>query len=186
MPRPRPILLAPLLLVLALGCREAPHARPAAHDAPAGPVAAAPDTTYAHPSAPGFTRPTLSGDAFRLSDQRGEIVVLNFWATWCGPCRVEIPDFVQLQQELEGDVQFVGVSLDEQGFTAVRPFAERMNINYPLVTATDRIARAYGGIPYLPMTFIIDQQGRVRHLLRGVTTRSRLRPVLLEMIAETP
>ncbi len=179
-------LLVPLLLVLALGCREAPHARLAAAGAPAGPTAAAPDTTHTYPIAPDFTRPTLSGDSFRLSDQRGQIVVLNFWATWCGPCRIEIPDFIQLQQELKGEVQFVGVSLDEQGFAAVRPFAKKMNINYPLVTATDRIARAYGGIPYLPMTFLIDQQGRVRHLFSGLTTRERLRPILLEMIGETP
>lgn len=180
----RILFLAPLLLVLVLGCRTDPQAAPP--DRPDSSGSAAPDTARPYPPAPDFESITLAGDTFRLSAQRGEVVVLNFWATWCGPCRVEIPDFIQLQKELKGEVQFVGVSLDKGGADVVRPFVEKMNINYPIIVNGGAIARRYGGIPFLPATFVIGRKGRVHHLFAGLTTRERLRPILLEMIDDAP
>lgn len=134
--------------------------------------------------APDFTLPTLEGGTFDLSEHRGEVVVLNFWATWCGPCRIEIPDFVRLQEELGDEgVQFVGVSLDEAGFEVVRPFAEEFGINYPLVVDDGALAEQYGGVYGLPTTFIIDREGRVRRAVPGMMTEEMLRPMLEELLA---
>lgn len=172
------LLFAGTVLLAVLGCHKAPRAGSPALK----PVV--PDTSE-HPAAPDFARPTLEGDTLRLSEQRGKVVVLNFWATWCGPCRIEIPDFVELQNELgEESVRFVGISLDEEGFEAVRPFAKEMEINYPLVIATDRIAQAYGGVPAIPTTFILDQEGRVRYHVMGLATRDNLLPVLQDLLDE--
>src|SRR5690554_3519895 len=82
--------------------------------------------------APDFTLQTMDGEALTLSDLRGKVVVLNFWATWCPPCRYKIPYFIKFQEEFADDVVFVGVSLDQNGWDAVRPFAEELGINYPL------------------------------------------------------
>ena len=113
--------------------------------------------------APDFSLETLRGDPFRLSEHRGEVVVLNFWATWCPPCREEIPMFVDLQRELGDEgLQFVGVALERSaGPEKVRAFAEKMNINYPIGMGTGRIAKKYSGVRGLPMTFIIGPDGTV-------------------------
>lgn len=172
------LLFAGTVLLSVLGCHKAPRASTPA-------VAPVASDTADHPTAPDFTRPTLEGDTLRLSEERGKVVVLNFWATWCGPCRHEIPEFIELQDELgEDDLRIVGVSLDEEGFEAVEPFAEEMEINYPLVIGTDQIARAYGGIPAIPTTFILDQEGYVRHHVMGLATRDNLLPVLRDLLDE--
>ncbi|MDX1530308.1 MAG: TlpA disulfide reductase family protein [Rhodothermales bacterium] len=130
--------------------------------------------------APDFEGTTLRGEPFRLSDHRGEVVILNFWATWCAPCVAEIPAFVRLQDELEGaGVRFVGVSQDADGEAAVRPFAERFRINYPLLLDSDfAISRRYGGISYLPTTFVIDREGRVVRQQVGGLSRAYLLALL--------
>jgi len=136
--------------------------------------------------APDFRLPTLSGDAFHLDAHSGEVVVLNFWATWCPPCRREIPDFVQLQRELgpEG-LQFVGVALERSaGPDEVRAFADKMNINYPIGMGDGTIARKYGGVRGLPMTFVIGPDGAIRKRVPGMTTKERLRPTLTALLDE--
>ena len=137
--------------------------------------------------APDFSIETLRGDSFRLSEHRGEVVVLNFWATWCPPCREEIPMFVDLQRELgEEGLQFVGVALERSaGPEKVRAFAEKMNINYPIGMGTGRIAKKYGGVRGLPMTFIIGTDGTVEGHIPGRATESMLRPGLEALLDET-
>lgn len=138
------------------------------------------------PEAPNFTLDTLGGDTFRLRDHRGEVVVLNFWATWCPPCRREIPDFVKLQREL-GDrgLQFVGVALERSaGSEEVRAFAEKMNMNYPIGLGDGTIARKYGGVRGLPRTFVIGPEGKVRGQIPGMATESMLRPGLEKLLKE--
>lgn len=130
--------------------------------------------------APNFALKTLDGEVFRLEEHRGEVVVLNFWATWCPPCRREIPDFVSLQQDL-GDrgLQFVGVALERSaGPKKVRAFAEQMNINYPIGLGDGSIADKYGGVRGLPMTFVIGPEGNIRKRIPGMTTKDLLRPLL--------
>lgn len=126
--------------------------------------------------APEFVREQMNGETFRLADHRGEIVVVNFWATWCPPCRREIPGFIQLQHDLGAQgVTFVGVSLDETGFAAVRPYAEKMGINYPLVVGNDRLARQYGGVRALPTSFVVGPEGTVQYARPGFVPEAELR-----------
>jgi cytochrome c biogenesis protein CcmG/thiol:disulfide interchange protein DsbE len=151
---------------------------------PASPAAGQPGEARA--DAPDFALPTLSGDTFRLDDHRGEVVVLNFWATWCPPCRREIPDFVSLQKDLGGrGLQFVGVALERSaGPEQVRAFADKMNINYPIGLGDGTIAKKYGGVRGLPMTFVIGPDGEIRRHIPGMTTEDRLRPVLESLLRD--
>lgn len=136
--------------------------------------------------APDFSLNTLDGGTFRLDDQRGDVVVLNFWATWCPPCRREIPDFVSLQNDL-GDrgLQFVGVALERSaGPEEVRAFADKMNINYPIGLGDGSIAEKYGGVRGLPVTFVIGPEGTIRKHIPGMTTEDRIRPLLEALLRE--
>lgn len=136
--------------------------------------------------APDFSLDTVEGDTFRLRDHRGEVVVLNFWATWCPPCRREIPDFVTLQSDLGDEgLQFVGVALErDAGPPEVRDFADKMNINYPVGLGDGSIARKYGGVRSLPMTFVIGPKGQIQKAIPGMTTEDRIRPILEALLEE--
>jgi cytochrome c biogenesis protein CcmG/thiol:disulfide interchange protein DsbE len=127
-----------------------------------------------------FTRPAHDGSTFTLSDHRGDVVVLNFWATWCIPCLAEMPEFVRMQDELrEQDVQFVGVSQDEGGLDTIRPFAEDLGVNYPLVPDPELdISAQFGGVPVLPTTFILDRDGAIRGSAYGALDRTELLELL--------
>lgn len=135
--------------------------------------------------APDFELASLSGETFRLSEQRGKVVVINFWATWCGPCRVEIPDLIRMQEVLGSEgVQFVGISLDEEGKEIVEPFAQEANFNYPILLDDGSISEKFGGIYALPTTIIVDRKGIIQHRIPGMVTSKYLMPVLQE-IAKT-
>ncbi|MDI6792749.1 MAG: TlpA disulfide reductase family protein [bacterium] len=118
-------------------------------------------------NAPDFTLDKLEGGVLTLSDLVGKVVILDFWATWCPPCRMEIPGFVELYSKYKGKgVEIIGLSLDRQGESVVRSFAQQHQINYPLVMATPEIVMAYGGVQSIPTTFLIDRQGNIanRHI----------------------
>lgn len=147
----------------------------------------APGSPAQHPlrgkAAPDFSLKQMNGETFRLSDYRGEIVVVNFWATWCAPCRKEIPGFIALQEEwADKGVTFVGVSLDDEGFEVVRPYAEKMGINYPLVVGDDRLTKKYGGVQGLPTSFVVGPEGTVQSAHLGfwaeTELRNQLRPLM--------
>lgn len=117
-------------------------------------------------AAPAFTLPDLNGRPVSLSSFRGKIVVLNFWATWCPPCKREIPDFIDLQSAYgPKGLQIVGVALDEPD--AVKEFVAQSRMNYPVLLGTNDIAQRYGGIKGIPTTFIIDKNGKIINMFEG-------------------
>lgn len=148
-----------------------------------GLVTAACESTPAPPvgePAPDFELPDLDGSPHRLSEWRGRVVVLNFWATWCVPCLAEMPEFVRMQDELRDQgVQFVGVSHDEGGLDDIRPFAERLEINYPLLPDPEMdISAQFGGVQVLPTTFVLDREGAIRASAYGALDRAELLDLL--------
>jgi thiol-disulfide isomerase/thioredoxin len=124
-------------------------------------------TLVARTPAPNWELTDLNGKLVKFSDFRGKVIILDFWATWCGPCRVEIPHFVELQKQYEDKgLAVIGVSLDEQGPETVKKFVKQIGVNYPIVIGNHKIVEAYGGIDAIPTTFVIDRQGHIvsRHL----------------------
>ena len=112
--------------------------------------------------APDFTLKDMDGKTVRLADYKGKVVLLDFWATWCGPCKIEIPWFIELQRKnKDRGFEVLGVAMDDEGWEAVKPFAARMAINYRLVLGNDPTAQSYGGIDALPTTFLIDRSGKI-------------------------
>jgi thiol-disulfide isomerase/thioredoxin len=112
-------------------------------------------------AAPEFSVKGMDGNTVSLAAVRGKVVLLNFWATWCGPCRMEVPDLVELQKKYPERLQVIGLVVDDEEQEAVRAFAKRYSINYPIAMATNEMRFRFGGVPALPTTFIIDAQGRV-------------------------
>ena len=133
--------------------------------------------------APNFSLKNAAGQVYELKKLKGKIVVVNFWATWCGPCRAEIPAFKDVYDQYKTrGVEILGVSLDEGGWADVKPFAAKYAINYPIVLGNDKVARAYGNIQAIPTTFIIDRDGNIadRHvgLMSKFTLESKLKELL--------
>ena len=112
--------------------------------------------------APNFTLLDTEGNNVSLSDYKGKVVIINFWTTWCGPCRYEIPDLVQLYDKYNQDLIVLGISLDYDGPAVVPQFEERIGgVNYPLLYGNNNISNLYGGVTGVPTTFIIDRNMQV-------------------------
>jgi peroxiredoxin len=125
--------------------------------------------------APGWELQDLDGKIIHSSDFKGKVVVLDFWATWCPPCRAEIPGFIELQKKYQAQgLAVVGVSVDQASSDAVKSFAQKSGINYPVVLTDTKIVDAYGGIDGLPTTFIIDRTGRIVKQYLGFTEKSEI------------
>jgi peroxiredoxin len=119
--------------------------------------------------APALALKDLRGRVVRLSDYGGKVVLLNFWATWCVPCRAEAPDLVRLQRDYGGrGLQVVGVSYPPHSRRAMRRFAREFGINYPLLTGTRAAKALFTKSETLPMTIVIDRRGRVREIVEGI------------------
>ena len=126
--------------------------------------------------APAFKLSTLDGKPLSLADYKSKVILLNFWATWCGPCRAEIPDLVELQDKYKDQLQIIGLVVDDEDEDAVKKFAQRYGINYPIAMATDEVRSEYGGIPALPTSFVLDGEGRLVQKHEGLRD-----PVLYEV-----
>jgi thiol-disulfide isomerase/thioredoxin len=129
--------------------------------------ALAQEASFARRPAPDWELTDLNGKLVKLSDFRGHVLIADFWATWCAACRIEIPQFVELQKRYGNKgLTVIGVSLDEQGPEVVKKFAKRFGVNYPIVIGNEKVAQVYGGIDALPTTFVIDRKGRIvsRHI----------------------
>jgi len=133
--------------------------------------------------APAFTLKDSSGHTVRLSDYRGKVVLLNFWATWCGPCKMEIPWFIEFERQYKDrGFAVLGISMDEEGWEAVKPFLAGMNVNYRVLMGDETVAKAYGGVESLPTSFIIDREGRIaaRHI--GLVSKTAYEKDLKELL----
>jgi thiol-disulfide isomerase/thioredoxin len=111
--------------------------------------------------APDFKLSTLDGKVVSVGAEKGKVVLLNFWATWCGPCRAEVPDLIELQSKYKDGLQIIGLALDVEDLNEVKKFVAAYGVNYPVAVASDEIRFHYGGIGALPTSFMIDTQGRV-------------------------
>jgi len=125
--------------------------------------------------APEFRLTGLDGKSVTLADSHGKIILLNFWATWCGPCRAEIPDLVELQNKYKDRLQILGLVIDDDDQDAIKEFTEKFRINYPVALATNEIRMQYGGIAALPTSFVLDAEGRIVQKHEGLRD-----PVLYE------
>ena len=121
---------------------------------------------------PPFSAPDLDGRVISTAALRGKVVLVNFWATWCPPCREEIPDLVALQAKYKDTLQIIGVSQDSGSIDAVRRFASLHSINYPIVMSTPEIERLFPNVYALPTTFIIDRDGRLAQKHIGLLNAS--------------
>jgi peroxiredoxin len=123
-------------------------------------------------AAPDFQLKDLRGEAIHLKDYRGKAVLLNFFATWCGPCRIEMPWFVDLQKKYRSQgLEIIGVAVDESRPEKLLSFTQALNVNYPIVQATDSMVSAYGGIMGLPMSFYIGRKGNIAAVVPGVISK---------------
>ena len=168
-----PLILTTVLLSLlfAAGCNR--------NDAPATATSNLSDLG----AAPEWTLAQIDGTSLSSKSLAGKVVVIDFWATWCPPCREEIPGYIEMQRELEGaGVVIVGISLDQAGPAVVKTFAERYGINYPLVMGDDRVQSAFGGIEAIPTTFLIDREGKVRHRKVGSMSRAEYEPLVRSLL----
>jgi peroxiredoxin len=112
--------------------------------------------------APDFVLNDIDGNAVKLADFKGKVLIVDFWSTWCGPCVGEIPDFVELYRTYKDKgLVIVGISLDQGGVEVVKNFAAQYKVTYPLVMGDQKVTEAYGGISAIPTTFIIDRQGKI-------------------------
>jgi cytochrome c biogenesis protein CcmG, thiol:disulfide interchange protein DsbE len=114
-----------------------------------------------HSAAPEFSLPDLDGKTLDLSSYRGKVVLLNFWATWCTPCRAEIPSFVDFQNTYgPKGLQIIGISMDDSA-PPVHQFYQQFKMNYPVAIGTEKLAQSYGGVLGLPVTFLIGRDGTI-------------------------
>jgi len=147
-----------LLLIsgLVVGCSSAPKAQQHLDRKPAA----------------NFTLADASGAKVALTDYKGKVVLLNFWATWCGPCKVEIPWFMEFNKTYKDrGLAVVGVSLDDDGWKSVKPYLAEKKIDYTVVVGNDAVSKSYGDVDSLPTTFIIDQDGRIAFTHTGLVSK---------------
>jgi cytochrome c biogenesis protein CcmG/thiol:disulfide interchange protein DsbE len=136
--------------------------------------------------APDFALKDVNGKLVHLSDYKGKVVLLDFWATWCGPCNVEIPWFTDFQRKYKDrGFEVLGVAEDDDGWKAVTPFANEKKINYRLVLGDDKTGDLYGGIEALPTTFIIDRDGRIASVHLGLSGKKEFEDAI-EKLLDTP
>ena len=120
--------------------------------------------------APAFALKDANGQTVHLSDYKGKVVLLDFWATWCAPCKIEIPWFMEFEQQFKDrGFAVLGVSMDEDGWTTVKPYLQQLKVNYRVVLGNDQVGEIYGGVDSLPTTFLIDRQGKIASVHVGLS-----------------
>lgn len=133
---------------------------------------------------PGLTLETMDGSSINLADQDGRVLLVNFWATWCAPCRKEIPDLNDLHADLEDDgLRIIGIALDREGREKVEPFAEKLPIEYPVVIDAEGTAESeFGPIPGLPTTIVVGPDGQITKRVIGIFPVDEMKPTIEKML----
>lgn len=132
-----------------------------------------------------FTLADLDGDSLSLADLRGRVVLVNFWATWCKPCRVEMPGFERVYRERAADgFTIVGIATDTWAADRIREFTAELGITYPILLADHNIEQDYGGVNAIPQSFLIDRRGRIRHRVTGFMAEPVLRAAVGRLLEE--
>ncbi|SPF46508.1 Redoxin domain protein [Candidatus Sulfopaludibacter sp. SbA4] len=133
--------------------------------------------------APDFTLKDADGKTVHLTDYRGKVVLLDFWATWCGPCKIEIPWFMEMQrQNKDKGFEVLGVAMDDEGWEVVKPFVADLNVNYRIVIGNDATAELYGGVDALPTTFLIDRGGKIAAVHVGLASKKDFEDGIQELL----
>ena len=134
--------------------------------------------------APQFTLKDINGRTVRLRAYRGKVVLINFWATWCPPCRAEMPDLVKLQRDYARQgLQVIGITYPPEEKTRVRRFARSLKVNYPIILGTSQIKARFTAEETLPLTVVIDRDGKVNDIISGILLRQefeeKIKPLLM-------
>jgi thiol-disulfide isomerase/thioredoxin len=160
--------LSLLFLLLITGCKK--NVEPKSPEVNSNKPA--PGKTESVEAAPNFVLTSTNGKDIKLSDYKGKVVIVDFWATWCAPCRKGIPDLVDIQKEFKNDVVVIGISLDQDTKSDVIPFMKKFDINYPVVYGSNEVVTDYGSINAIPTTFIIDKNGKIADKHIGLVPKS--------------
>lgn len=137
--------------------------------------------------APDFSLESLDGKTTHLSDFRGKAVLLNFWATWCGPCKIEMPWFVDFQKQYGSQgLQIVGVAMDDASKQDIAKFANDLGVNYPILIGKEAVGDQYGGIPGLPETFLIARDGKIIDKIIGLRGKAEIEDAIKEALSTRP
>jgi len=137
--------------------------------------------------APDFTLESLDGRSMRLSDLRGKAVLLNFWATWCGPCKIEMPWFVDFQKQYGSQgLQIVGVAMDDASKADIAKFAKDMGVNYPILIGKESVGDQYGGVPALPESFVISRDGKIMDKIIGLRGKAEIEDSIKKALSTQP
>lgn len=157
-----------------------------AKDKPAPSLPPMPEAPKAGSAAPDFTLPDLKGKGVQLSSFKGKAVVVDFWATWCEPCKIEMPWLVDLQKKYGPQgLQIIGVAMDDADEQTIEAFARKMGVNYPVLKGTEAVADQYGGLEGLPATFFLDRSGKIVDVAVGLTSQSVLEDSIKRSLEQT-
>lgn len=148
---------------------------------------AAVKTATSRNPAPDFALKDADGKVVKLSDYKGKVVLLNFWATWCGPCKIEIPWFIEFEQNTrDKGFAVLGVAMDEDGWEAVKPYVAAHKVNYRMVVGDDMTAQKYGGVESLPTSFLIDREGRIAATHVGLVSKKVYQDDIAQLLGSAP
>jgi peroxiredoxin len=135
--------------------------------------------------APNFSLKDATGNTVNLADYRGKVVLVNFWATWCGPCEVEIPWFIEFEQKYKDQgFAVLGVSMDDDGWKSVQPFVAKHKINYRVVIGSEVVSQQFGNIESLPTSFVLDRQGRIAANHVGLVEKKEYQDEIVKLLED--
>jgi peroxiredoxin len=137
----------------------------------------------ARKQAPEFALKDADGRTVTLADYKGKVVLLNFWATWCGPCKIEIPWFADFEQKYKDrGFAVLGVAMDEEGWEVIKPYLAESKVNYRVILGNDTVAGLYGGVESLPTTFVLDREGRIASTHVGLVSKSDYENEIMQLL----